>query len=131
MHYPAMLRMRLVAKRPGLQQSHFEAGILQKLMNLARSVLTIVPRVDFAFGIRLDIGVEEAGVIALKDRGDRPKRSDIGSGEHQIAAVLQNAVDFAHEVHRIFEEMLDELAAEHGREMAVRVRETVLLSVEE
>ena len=100
-------------------------------MDFARRVFAIVPRVHLARALRRpDVGVEKAGMIALQDGRDAAQRGDVGRGQHQVAAGLQDAVDLAHQVHRVFEQVLDQLAAEHGGEVAVGIREDVLLGVE-
>ena len=47
-------------------------------MNLARSILAVVARIDFggAFG-RFDVSVEEARMIALEDGGDAAEGGDV------------------------------------------------------
>ena len=70
-------------------------------------------------------------MVALQDRRDAAQRGDVRRGQHQVAAGLQDAVDLAHQVHRVFEQVLDQLAAEHGGEVLVGVGEAVLLGVEE
>ena len=74
---PAELGMRLVAEFAGLQQGHFEAGILQQLVDFARRIFAIVARVDFAGALRGPyVSVEEAGMIALQDARDAAQRGD-------------------------------------------------------
>ena len=48
MQNPTEFGVGLVAKLARLQPRHFEAGVLQQLMNLARRVFAIVPRIDLA-----------------------------------------------------------------------------------
>ena len=69
-------------------------------------------------------------MIALQNGRDAAQRRDVGRGQHQVAAGLQNAVDLAHQVHGIFEQVLDQLAAEHRGEVLVGIRKAVLLGVE-
>src|SRR5665811_2397525 len=66
MQNPAELGMRLVTELARLQPRHLEAGILEQLVNFARRVFAIVPRVHLAraFG-RPYVGVEESGMIPL------------------------------------------------------------------
>jgi hypothetical protein len=49
----------------------------------------------------------------------------------EMSAGLEDAVDLAHQVHGILCQMLDQLAAKHGREMAVRVRKRILFGVKQ
>ena len=131
MQHPAELRMRLVAELARLQPRHFEPGVLQQLVNLARRVFAIVPRVHLAGAFRRpDVGVKESRMIALQNARDAAQRRDVRRGQHQVAARPQNAVDLAHQVHRVFEQVLDQLAAEHRGEVRVGIRKRVLLGVE-
>ena len=131
MQNPAELGMRLVAELARLQPRHFEAGILQQLMDLARRVFAIVPRIHLARALRrTDVGVKESGMVALQDSRDAAQRGDIRRGQHQVAARLQDPVDLAHQVHRVFEEVLDQFAADHRGEVGVGIRKHVLLGIE-
>ena len=69
-------------------------------------------------------------MVALQDRRDAAQGRDVRRGHHEVAARFQDAVDLAHQVHRVFEQMLDQFAAEHRGEMSVGVGKAVLLGVE-
>jgi len=69
-------------------------------------------------------------MVALQDSRDAAQRGNVGRGQHQVAAGLQDAVDLAHEMHRVFEEVLDQFAADYGGEVSVGIGEHVLLRVE-
>ena len=69
-------------------------------------------------------------MVALQNSRDAAQRGDIGRGQHQVAAGFQDAVDLAHQVHRIFEQVLDQLAADHRGEVLVGIGEDVLLGIE-
>ena len=55
--------------------------------------------------------MEEARVESLQNRRNAAHRRHIGSGKHQMPAGRQHAIDLGHHVHRIFEQMFDQLAA--------------------
>jgi hypothetical protein len=69
-------------------------------------------------------------MISLQNGRDAAQRRHVGRGQHQVAAGLQNAVDLRHQVHRVREQVLDQLAAQHRGEMFVGIRKAVLLGVE-
>src|SRR5262245_25301993 len=86
---PGVLGMRLVAEGTSLEKHDGEAGVFQKLMDLARRVFTVVARLGFSLGGRFDIGVKKSGMIALEDGGEPSQRRDVGRGEHEMSAGLQ------------------------------------------
>ena len=122
--------MRQVAKLAGLEQLHGEARVFQQQMDLLGRVLAVVARIHLARFGRPDVGVKEARMIALQNRRDGPQRGHIRGGQHQVAAGLENAVHLAHQVHGIFEQVLDQLAAQHRGVVFVGIREAVLFGVE-
>src|SRR5262245_30181464 len=101
-------------------------------MDFARRVLARMPRFDFCAWLgRLDVGGKEAGVEPFQNRAYCPYRSDIWSCQHQMSAGAKDAIHLAHHPHGIGREMLQQLAAEHSRKMAVRIREDIFLGVKE
>ena len=99
-------------------------------MDLARRVLAIVARIHFARLGGPYVGVKESRMISLQNRRHTAQRRDVRRREHEVSAGLQNAIDLTHQVHRIFEQVLDQLAAEHRGEVSVGVRKAILLRVE-
>jgi len=113
--------MRQVAKLASLQPVHLEPGVYQQLVNLARRVFAIVPRVALAGFAGTQIGMEKAGMVPLQNGRQAAQAGDVRRGQHEVAARFEDAVHFAHQVHGVREQVLDQLAAQHGREMLVRV----------
>ena len=130
MLHPLVLGLGLVAERPGFEQRHFEPGVMEQVHDLARRVFAIMARLRLlALHARANVGGEKSRMIARQNRRDRAQRTDIGRGQHQVSAGPQDPVDLRHHVHRIFRQMLHQLAAQHRGEIAVVVRKAVLLRI--
>ena len=48
----------------------------------------------------------------MQDTRDGAAGAEVRGGEHEVAARSEDAVDLGHHVHRVGEQVLDELAAE-------------------
>ena len=75
--------------------------------------------------------MKESGMIALQDRRDAAQRRQIRRGQHQVAARFEDAVHLQHQMHWIVEQVLDELTAQHGREILIGIGKWILFRVEE
>jgi hypothetical protein len=69
-------------------------------------------------------------MVAFQYRCHAAQTGDIRRSQHQMPAGLDDAIHLAHHVHGIFDEVLDELAAEDGVEPGVVVREAIFFRVE-
>ena len=69
-------------------------------------------------------------MVAAQNGGNGAIGNDVGSGEDEMAAGLEDAIHFAHHVHRVAEQVLDQLTAQDGIEDFVIVRIRIFLGVE-